>query len=315
MIKIPHDFTNFDILGDIHGHANDLKDLLTALGYTIVNGVYQHATRKVLFVGDYIDRGKNVVEVLAIVKGMVDTGNAIALMGNHEYNAICYNTQNSKGDYHRPHNNVHTHQHQATLDAFKTEPQLYKMYIEWFKTLPLFYEGHGFRAVHACWDPEQIHYLKERLTNNCITVDLLEEANCEGTQLNIAIEETLKGKELELPNGLYFADKDGHRRTSIRIKWWVKPQQETYKSISVLPIDVLPNINIEHNSHSFHYLESHIPVFFGHYWLPFKTDALPAVLTHNVCCLDYSVAKSGKLVCYRYTGELQLQSDQLYFIA
>lgn len=79
-----------DIIGDIHGHADKLEELLTKLGYSKTNGIYSHLDRKVLFVGDYIDRGPKIRETLQIVRAMVDSGNAIALMGNHEYNALCF---------------------------------------------------------------------------------------------------------------------------------------------------------------------------------------------------------------------------------
>ncbi|MDR0227907.1 MAG: metallophosphoesterase [Flavobacteriaceae bacterium] len=314
MKHIPSTFTAFDILGDIHGHANDLKELLNALGYQKIDNVYQHPTRKVIFVGDYIDRGKNVIEVLEIVKAMVDHGQAIALMGNHEYNAICYNTKDKDGQYYRVHNNVHTGQHRITLEAFKGQMDLYNEYIKWFETLPLFYETPYLRVVHACWDNEHIMYLKKRLTNNCISLSLLEEANKEGTLLNHAVEDTLKGKESELPYGLNFSDKDGNVRTSIRIKWWTKPTNATYKSISVLNIPGLPDTIIEEAHLQKFYEEKQLPVFFGHYWLPYTTNDLPKILSQNVCCLDYSVAKQGKLVCYRFNGEQELTSKHLFYI-
>jgi len=47
----------YDIIGDIHGHADELKVLLNKLGYTESKGIYSCPGRKVIFVGDYIDRG------------------------------------------------------------------------------------------------------------------------------------------------------------------------------------------------------------------------------------------------------------------
>ena len=83
----------YDIIGDIHGHADKLEELLLKLGYTKNHKQYSHRERKALFLGDYIDRGPKSHEVLKIVKHMVDGGHAIALMGNHEYNAICFHTK------------------------------------------------------------------------------------------------------------------------------------------------------------------------------------------------------------------------------
>jgi len=68
-----------DLIGDIHGHADKLEELLLKLDYKKINGAYSHRNRKVLFVGDYIDRGPKIRKTLEIVKSMVDCDNAIAL--------------------------------------------------------------------------------------------------------------------------------------------------------------------------------------------------------------------------------------------
>lgn len=86
-----------DFIGDIHGYADKLIELLEKLGYSMENGVYSHPTRKVLFIGDYIDRGPKIRETLMIVRQMVESGNAIALMGNHEYNALCFHYEEREG--------------------------------------------------------------------------------------------------------------------------------------------------------------------------------------------------------------------------
>lgn len=74
----------------VEGHADKLEELLQKLGYTKTNNCYSHATRTVIFVGDLIDRGPKIRETLEIVNRMVDNGSAVALMGNHEYNALCF---------------------------------------------------------------------------------------------------------------------------------------------------------------------------------------------------------------------------------
>jgi predicted MPP superfamily phosphohydrolase len=84
----------YDIIGDIHGYAGPLKKLLEKLGYTENDGAWHHPHSKVIFVGDYIDRGPAIRETLQIVKSMADNGNAIALMGNHEYNAMAFHYEN-----------------------------------------------------------------------------------------------------------------------------------------------------------------------------------------------------------------------------
>lgn len=50
----------YDIIGDTHGHASALTALLHKMNYKEVNGIWQHPRRKVIFVGDYIDRGQRI---------------------------------------------------------------------------------------------------------------------------------------------------------------------------------------------------------------------------------------------------------------
>jgi len=47
----------YDFIGDIHGHASELVDLLAALGCSKHKGVYKHHERRAIFLGDFIDRG------------------------------------------------------------------------------------------------------------------------------------------------------------------------------------------------------------------------------------------------------------------
>ena len=50
----------YDIVGDIHGHADKLQRLLQRLGYDERDGIYRHASRQLVFVGDLIDRGAEI---------------------------------------------------------------------------------------------------------------------------------------------------------------------------------------------------------------------------------------------------------------
>lgn len=76
----------FDIIGDVHGCADELKALLTELGYTAPDGSsWSHPEgRKAVFVGDLVDRGPRIPEVLRTVMSMVSSGNALAVPGNHD---------------------------------------------------------------------------------------------------------------------------------------------------------------------------------------------------------------------------------------
>ena len=301
-----------DIIGDIHGHADKLIELLHMLGYEKKGGSFAHSSRKILFVGDYIDRGLKIKETLEIIKAMVDSGNAIALMGNHEYNALCFHFQETEGGHLRKHEIKNIIQHYETLKQFQNKQKEYEDYLEWFKTLPLFHETPTFRAVHACWDNKGIEYLKTKLVDGKLTDELIFQSVKKRTHFNKAIEETLKGREMKMPEGLFFTDKDGTIRTEIRIKWWENPAEMTYKAISIEPLENLPELPVEISTlkSSDYYLPDDKKVFFGHYWLKGE----PSLYKQNICCLDYSVAKNGKLVAYRLDDEIVLEENKFVFV-
>ncbi len=85
----------FDIIGDVHGCFDELVSLLEHLGYRIAPPITGEAVgnsyavshpegRKAVFVGDLVDRGPGVVNVLKLVMSMVADGTALCVAGNHE---------------------------------------------------------------------------------------------------------------------------------------------------------------------------------------------------------------------------------------
>jgi hypothetical protein len=301
-----------DFIGDIHGYADKLEELLQKLGYSNQFGYYYHPERSVVFLGDYIDRGPKIKETLKIVKDMVDNSSAIALMGNHEYNAICFNRLNTNGGYLRKHIIKNITQHYQTIKQFKNAQDEYDNYINWFMSLPLLLETEEFRAVHACWDFNHVNNIKTCMPDFNLSDEHLINAATKGSILNNSIDTILKGKETILPKGSFFTDKDGTKRTEIRIKWWENPKGKTYKSICTEISADLPEIDIEDSDiiESRHYLSNEKPVFFGHYWLSGK----PSLIKENVCCLDFSIAKGGHLVAYSFKGEKSLNENNFTYV-
>lgn len=80
----------FDIIGDVHGCATELRTLLTDLGWQIMTdgaadvGATHPDGRRAVFVGDLVDRGPDTPGVLRLVMGMVASGDALCVSGNHE---------------------------------------------------------------------------------------------------------------------------------------------------------------------------------------------------------------------------------------
>jgi hypothetical protein len=300
----------YDIIGDIHGYAKTLEAMLTKLGYTKKSGYYVHNQRKAIFVGDFIDRGPAIRECLQLIKLMIDNGSALAVMGNHEYNAICFNTplKNGKG-WLRERNPKNIKQHFATIEAFKDYPGEWKNYLDWFMKLPLYLDFGNLRIVHAFWDNHTIEKLYNCLGSSFLKSDFLHSSSQKGLQEYIWIENILKGYELTLPGNFKHTDKDGITRSEIRVKWWKQLNNETYRSISVKGEHTLPEILVlpEILTAIPVYSEKEPPVFIGHYW----NTGEPVILADNVCCVDYSIGRGEKLVAYRWNGESILRTENL----
>ncbi len=85
----------FDVIGDVHGCLDELLMLLDRLGYQVTRDEAGRAVdaahpagRRVLFVGDLVDRGPSSVGVLRLAMGMTAAAHAMAVPGNHEAKLI-----------------------------------------------------------------------------------------------------------------------------------------------------------------------------------------------------------------------------------
>ncbi len=302
---------SYDIIGDIHGHANALTALLRKMGYRERDGVWRHAGRQALFIGDFIDRGPGQLETIRIVRGMVEVGTALAVMGNHEFNAIAWNTEDPQkpGHYLRPHSDKNHHQHKAFLAETAEQPALRQAILDWFLTLPLWLDLPGLRAVHACWHPTYMAQLATKLqVGQRLDLKLLEAACRRGSQEHRAIEAILKGPEVKLPDGLQFRQGD-QMRCEARTRWW-EASAVTFRTAAIVDRatePTLPDTPVPADVR-FGY-DGDKPVFVGHYWM----DGEPKLLTPRVACVDYSAGRGEPLVAYRWDGETDL--DGRNFIA
>ena len=301
----------YDIIGDIHGCNNTLLKLLSELGYEAADDdIHAHPDRKVIFLGDFIDRGPGQREVIEIVRGMIYSGSALSVMGNHEYNAIAYATVDEvSGTHLRPHSDKNRKQHEAFLDVYEHDEDAYAEVIEWFKTLPLWLNLGEIRIIHACWDKEFIEKVLHYQDGDSLLGDRLLRASCDIHSWQFeAIETMLKGKEIKLPEDIHFHDKDGHIRRTMRVRWWDR-FAKTYKQAFFGPEHASTHIPDDEISGDYiiDYSHEEAPVFLGHYWM----EGTPELLAPNIACTDYSVAKpGGKLVAYRWDGEQRLDNER-----
>ena len=119
----------FDIIGDVHGCADELEELLEKLGYARDGtGVYRHAeNRQIVFVGDLADRGPRSADVFRIAMSMTKAGTAWCVSGNHDDKLKRYLSGKKT--------NV-THGLQETLDDLeKQSPEFKNELREWLDSL------------------------------------------------------------------------------------------------------------------------------------------------------------------------------------
>lgn len=302
---------NYDIIGDIHGHSEKLRQLLLSLGYKERGGAFRHSSRKAMFVGDFVDRGPGQIATLDIVRRMIEADSAEAVLGNHEFNAIAFATPHplKDGEYLRRHTESNFHQHHRFLEEVGLNSQTHKSWIEFFMQLPMFVEKDDFRVVHACWHQPSIDNLKGLLTeDNKLTRELMLAGSTKGTVEFESLETLCKGIEIDLPEGLSYNDENGISRTRTRVRWWDE-QAETYKAAAIaskvtqeqLPEELIP----DECKMTYDKIK---PVFFGHYWF----SGQPRILNNYSCCVDYCAAHDEKpLVAYRWEGDPELKSENL----
>ena len=187
-------------------------------------------------------------------------------MGNHEFNAIGWVTQNKDGAFLRKHSAKNEEQHAEFLSQIGKNPEAHKDAISWFRALPVWLDLPGLRVVHACWHDTSRKELEPFLNDvGCLTDEGVLESYRHGSVAHSAIEILLKGPEERLPEGIYFIDKDGHRRGEVRLRWW--DQDATTFRKAALGMEgkehEIPDSSL---TKDYRYHEGK-PVFFGHYWL------------------------------------------------
>lgn len=142
------------VISDIHGCYNELKELMITLE---VNGEYNKNTDKLIFLGDYIDRGENSRLVIEFIRNLQkDNDNVIALMGNHEDMLINYLDGVDESWV--------WNGHLATLDSYEGFTKEFYSDINWIRELPLYHEDEHFIYVHAGVDVNKNMEEQDRYT-------------------------------------------------------------------------------------------------------------------------------------------------------
>jgi hypothetical protein len=310
-----------DFIADIHGRFSKLCLLMERLGYRRDEEAFLPPSgHRAVFLGDLIDpkpgheEPGGVRATLQAVKTMVDRGDAEIILGNHELNALCYHTQDGKGDWLRAHTAKNIHQHEGTLADFpdheNQDSEWRTLWMPWMESLPLWLDLGNVRAIHACWRDEDITLLSGRLLSEPDLLRASAHADRTGDPEGLAVERLLKGIEAPLPAGESFLDQSGAERTDFRVRWWAKadpgitcadllfPTKSDFTTVPASPaaLDLIPG-----------YSADAPPLFIGHYSKPANSPLSPEA--PNLACLDHGASKDGPLVAYRWQGEDILTSE------
>lgn len=313
----------FDVIGDVHGQGGKLERLLDRMGYVPEGRGYRGPVdRQVVFLGDLIDRGPNQVRVLEIARAMEDAGWARCIMGNHEFNAIAYGVEDplSPGECLRP-NRLDTPQaqknrlqHAAFLEQVGEGSAGHKDWLAWFRTLPVALDLGGMRVVHGCWDQGAVDLLAAAgwVPGQVLSDSLLHQVGRsvpvdQETDLIRARKLLTCGLELPLPEGRFILDKAGHKHPEVRIANWREWADQLHQIALVPPGQEAQLVGMEWPVGLVISAIEGAPVFVGHHWF----QGHPKIESKKLACLDWSAAKDGPLVAYRWDGESELGNDKL----
>ncbi|WP_020209633.1 metallophosphoesterase [Gilvimarinus chinensis] len=310
--NLDHDAARLDVIGDIHGCALTLERLLIKLGYSKRRGVYSHPSRKIVFVGDIVDRGPRIRQALALVREMVEAGTAYLILGNHEVHAYCYCTAHpsAPGNYLRPHTPRNTAIVAETLEQFANYNDEWSDYLRWMARLPLYLANEQMRVVHACWDAAIIEGRGSDTVSPSQWVAMADPGSDDAQ----AIKRLTSGIDLPLPNNTSMLSADGYRRTRFRARFW-PPVPEHYNDLAFQPDPLPPEIGSlpldpKLLERLVVYDSAEPPLFLGHYWL----SGTPEPVASNIACLDYGAVRFGRLAAYRHDGKQTVNPDNYVWV-
>lgn len=141
-----------DVVGDVHGEIDALRDLLHFLGYESDGS--NRDGRRLTFVGDLVDRGPDSPAVVESVIELVQTGRAQCVLGNHELNLLLGDKKEGNHWFIDPSD-------EEPYPSQPVNPGQKLRFLDFFRTLPLVLEREDLRIVHACWNVEAIDILRD----------------------------------------------------------------------------------------------------------------------------------------------------------
>ena len=292
-------YAGYDVIGDVHGCASELVDLLTALGYSLRYGVWRHPARQAVFVGDLVDHGPEIEQVLEIVAAMTEAGSAVCILGNLERDFIYHSLELPDNKSLRERTELGRNQLEATHQQLRNGSL--KFWLDWCRRLPVLFEVPGLRVSHAAWNDYATEFWRDR---NLSSLDLC---------AKLADSDSLPGQYLDwlLIGPRLFYELDG-QRNSVRVRWFKTYQDLPQRRISNAVLDRHPSLPQRAltlaEQHMLWGYSANSPILITGYQKPFPS--IPARMSRrNLACFDHSAVLGGYLCAYRWSGERWLSRD------
>ncbi|MBS7350662.1 MAG: metallophosphoesterase [Comamonas sp.] len=324
-----------DIVGDIHGELPALNALLQHLGYD-ARGRHPQG-RTLVFVGDFVDRGPDSPGVVSLVQGLVQTGRALAILGNHEINLLRHDPKDGSGWFFaaRLQSDLRKYPGFARCHDKSERSEI----LRFLSTLPLGLERSDLRVIHAAWHQPSIAQARGQLLGNArLAYDAWERQASQAAEEK-QITARMQAENEQWPHSL---EDDSRRPPFLQAHCDNELNKSCFNPLKVL------TTGLERQAHTpffagnkWRFVQRHpwwddyeddIPVVMGHYWRSTQAqhrteEGLFASLSpfawhgrkNNVFCVDFSVGaraqarKNGKDTEHLRLAALRWPERELVF--
>ncbi|MBI48158.1 MAG: metallophosphoesterase [Marinobacter sp.] len=234
----------YDLIVDFHGYAAGLNPLLNELEDRQIDDVWQHLNRKILFLGDFVDRGPEKAMTVNTASETIEKGKAIAVMGNHELCALAWTVQDLqyRAECLRPYNVKKRKQHiqffEQVGEVSDEDPSL----IKWFKTSRLHLDLPNSRVVHSSLHPD--FNLAERMytsSENRLLADMWVPASRKDCDVYNAVKTLLKDFEIRLPKPHYLLVTGSDSSHQVHKRLWQGEDLTNY-DLAMTPVSEIERI-------------------------------------------------------------------------
>ena len=187
---------------------------------------------------------------------------------------------------------------------------VHRYWIDWFRTIPLWLDLGGLRVVHACWHPASMAVLGDGTLTDAMVAAPKGSADVRGDRGRAEGSRDRDGRRGVPRQGRPPPGQGAVQvvETRCRARCGRPPRSPATRTPRRRRSPFAAAAGHRRSPAEWPSAPTDVPVLYGHYW----RSGTPSVdVGGKSACLDWSVAKGGPLVAYRWSGESELVSDNL----